>query len=298
MQSLWMLVAALLFAVMGACVKLASEHYSIAEMVLYRSLIGGLGLWVFVRWRGLSLASPVPWMHVRRGAVGTLALSLWFFATSILPLGTAMTLNYASSLYLAAFTVGAAMIAGRHVQWPLAVTVAAGFAGVIMVLQPSFTPEQSHGALAGLASGILSAGAYWHVKELGKLGEPEWRTVFYFSWTGAALGLAGSLISGFSSHSWPGVGLLVAIGATATLAQLAMTRAYGVGRTLLTANLQYSAIVFASIFGVVLFADVIPPVGWAGIAMIIASGVLATWLTSRSARELAVKTPVEPAAEK
>jgi S-adenosylmethionine uptake transporter len=304
MQSLWMLVAAFLFAVIGACVKLVAlpawGGYSVAEIVFYRSLLGTLGLLAFVKWQGVSLATPVLGMHVRRGAVGTVALSLWFFATTVLPLGTAMTLNYSSSLFLAAFIVLAAMLAGRRVNWPLAITVAIGFVGVVLVLQPSFRSDQTHGALAGLASGILSAVAYWHVKELGKLGEPEWRTVFYFSLTGVVLGLAGSVLTGFTAHSPIGVVLLVTIGVTATLAQLAMTRAYGAGRTLLTANLQYSAIVFASVMGVIVFADRIPLVGWLGIAVIIGSGVLATWLTSRRA-SVPVPAPVqtiEPAAEK
>jgi S-adenosylmethionine uptake transporter len=302
MQSLWMLVAAFLFAVMGACVKLVAlpawGGYSVAEIVLYRSLLGTLGLLAFARLQGGSLATPVLGMHLRRGAVGTVALSLWFFATTVLPLGTAMTLNYSSSLFLAAFIVVAALLGGRRVNWPLAVTVLIGFIGVILVLQPSFSAEQSHGALAGLASGILSAAAYWHVKELGKLGEPEWRTVFYFSLAGVVLGLAGSLLTGFTTHSPSGVTLLVTIGVTATLAQLAMTRAYGAGRTLLTANLQYAAIVFASIMGMLVFADRIPLVGWIGIATIIGSGVLATWLTSRRAPVPAPVEAIEPAAEK
>jgi S-adenosylmethionine uptake transporter len=286
MQSLWMLVAAFLFAVMGACVKLVAlpawGGYSVAEIVFYRSLLGSLGLLAFVRWQRVSLATPVLGMHLRRGAVGTVALSLWFFATTVLPLGTAMTLNYSSSLFLAAFIVLAAALAGRRVHWPLAATVLTGFIGVVLVLQPSFSADQHVGALAGLASGILSAAAYWHVKELGKLGEPEWRTVFYFSLAGVVLGLAGSVLTGFTAHTPVGVALLVTIGVTATLAQLAMTRAYGAGRTLLTANLQYAAIVFASLFGMLVFADRIPLVGWLGIAVIIGSGALATWLTRRA----------------
>ncbi len=296
MQSLWMLLAAFLFAVMGACVKLAAARYSIAEIVFYRSLLGCLGLAVFVRVRGLSLATRVPWMHLRRGAVGTVSLSLWFFSTTLLPLGTSMTLNYASSLYLAAFVVVAAMMAGRRINWPLATTVLIGFVGVLMVLQPSFNPEQAVAGIAGLVSGVLSAAAYWHVKELGKLGEPEWRTVFYFTFAGVVLGLAGSLLTGFTAHDAEGALLLLAIGVTATLAQLAMTRAYGAGRTLLTANLQYSAIVFASVIGVVFFADMIPLIGWLGIATIIGSGVLATLFTSRDARPLPAPS-AEPVSE-
>ncbi|MFZ5541088.1 MAG: DMT family transporter [Pseudomonadota bacterium] len=298
MQSLWMVFASALFSVMGACVKLASQHYSVAEIVFYRSAIGAVILFAFVRASGGSLRTRVPWMHVSRGAVGTLALALWFFATTVLPLGTAMTLNFSSPLFLAAFTVLAALLAGRSVRWPLAIAVAAGFVGVILVLQPSFRADQAVAGLAGLVSGVLSAAAYWHVRELGRLGEPEWRTVFYFSLSGVALGLAGTVVTGFSSHSWRGAALLAAVGITATAAQLAMTRAYGRGRTLLTANLQFSAVVFAALLGEVVFADRIPTVGYLGIAVIVASGVLATFVSARPAHP-APRAPVaEPSTEK
>jgi drug/metabolite transporter (DMT)-like permease len=297
MQSLWMLLAAFLFAVMGACVKLAASRYSVMEIVLYRSLLGAIGIAAFVRWRGETLTTVVPWMHLRRGAVGTAALSLWFYATTILPLGTSMTLNYSSALFLAAYIVAVALLAGRRVDWPLAATVLLGFAGVVLALRPSFAQEQTVGALAGLASGVLSTFAYWHVRELGRLGEPEWRTVFYFSVSGCVLGLLGTLLSGFSAHDPLGVALLLAVGLTATFAQLAMTRAYGQGRLLLTASLQYSAIVFASVFGVTLFGDRLPLSAWLGIALIVGSGVLATALTARAKRAAQLPRTLETAAE-
>lgn len=282
MQSLWMLVASFLFAVMGACVKLATQYYGIAEIVFYRSLVGCIALAAFARWRGLELSTSLPWVHLRRGVAGTAALSLWFFATTVLPLGTAMTLNYASSLYVAAFAVVAGLAAGRRIDWALATAVLVGFGGVLMVLQPSLNPQQAAAGIAGLASGLLSAVAYWHVKDLGRRGEPEWRTVFWFTCTGLVLGLAGALLAGLSPHTGRGVALLLAIGVTATAAQLAMTRAYGAGRTLLTANLQYSAIVFATLIGVAWFADRIAPIGWIGIATIIGAGALATLIAARS----------------
>lgn len=303
-----MVVAAFFFSVMGACVKWAGRYYGVAEIVLYRSLIGVVILSVFVLLRGsarrtngnaFSLATPLAWLHLRRGITGSTALALWFYATLILPLGTAMTLNYASSLYLAAAVIGISMHQRKHVDIRLAVAVIVGFAGVLLVLQPSVSRDQGVAALAGLFSGVLAAVAYWNVRELTQLGEPEWRTVFYFSLTGTLLGLAGSLVSGFAAHTSEGALLLLGVGVSALLAQLAMTRAYGSVHTLLVANLQYSAIVFASILGVALFGDRIPLIGWIGIAVIIASGVAASTFTARRrVAGPAEVTDVEPAAEK
>jgi S-adenosylmethionine uptake transporter len=281
MNALWMVAAALLFSLMGVCIKLAGRQYGIAEIVFYRSLFGVLSLAAFVRWRGFTLATPLAGVHVRRSSFGVAALALWFYATMVLPLGTAMTLNYTSPLFLAAFLVGVTLRRGDRVDVKLLTAVAVGFVGVLMVLQPSFSDEQLVPALAGLMSGLLSAAAYWYVRELGRLGEPEWRTVFYFSLTGTLLGLAAAAIAGFTAHDGLGILLLLGVGTTATLAQLAMTRAYSHGHTLVVANLQFSAVVFASALGVAFFGDRIPLSGWLGIGVIIASGIGSTVLMAR-----------------
>jgi S-adenosylmethionine uptake transporter len=282
MSALWMLVAAVLFAVMGAMVKTAMQSYSVPEIVLYRSLIGVVMLYGFVRVKRGTLATPVARTHLTRGAVGTAALSLWFYATGALPLGTAMTLNYTSPLFLAAMVVGAAARADERVDWRLVIAIAVGFVGVMLLLQPTIGGgEQVIAATAGLVSGVLSAIAYWYLRHLGRLGEPEWRTVFYFALSGTALGLAGTAILGFSSHTPRGIALLVGVGITATLAQLAMTRAYAHGHTLVVANLQFAAVVMASLLGIAIFGDHIPLLGWLGIAIIIVSGVMSTALIAR-----------------
>jgi S-adenosylmethionine uptake transporter len=282
MQSLWMLVSALFFALMAACVKLASAHYGTAEIVLFRSLVGVVVLFAYARLTGQSLLTSVAGMHIRRSVMGVTALALWFYAIGKLPLGTAMTLNFSSPLFSTAFVIGAALISGRRVPWALAGCVGIGFAGVVLILRPSFVAGHELPALVGLLSGFLSAVAYRHVRDLGRIGEPEWRTVFYFSLCGSVLGLIGAVPDGLTrDHTAAGLVTLIAVGVSATLAQLTMTRAYGKGRTVLTANLQFSAIVFAALLGMVLFGDRIGFAGWLGIGIIIASCVAAAALVAR-----------------
>jgi len=291
MNALWMLVASVLFSLMGACVKYAGRHYGVTEILFYRSVIGAACLFAFVQLRGMSLATPLAAMHLWRGVVGTAAVFLWFYATTVLPLGTALTLNYTSPLFLALLVMSVARRSGASIDWPLMTTVGVGFVGVMLVLQPNFAPRQVIGAASGLLSGVLSAIAYWQVKQLGERGEPEWRVVFYFSLTGTILGGLGSLGTGFTEHTAGGALLLTLIGVCTLLAQLAMTRAYGQGRTETAASLQFSAVVFATALGVVLFDDRIPLVGWAGIAVIIGSGIASTALT---ARRRALRGPLSP----
>ena len=68
-------------------------------------------LWLLARRQGVALRTQYPGMHAWRSLVGVLSLGAWFYALAGLPLATAMTLNYMSSVWVAAFLVGGAMLA-------------------------------------------------------------------------------------------------------------------------------------------------------------------------------------------
>ncbi len=298
MQALWMVLGALLFASMGVCVKIASAWFGSAELVFYRGLIGMLLLWLLARRQVITLATRYPGMHAWRSLIGVASLGAWFYAIAHMPLAAAVTLNYMSSVWVAAFIVGGALLAwvpvpGRDgrvsrppLQAPLVLTVLAGFAGVVLMLKPSVGDGQGFAALMGLLSGLAAAFAYMQVVALSRIGEPETRTVFYFALGSAVAGGLAMGIEGASPWSgWHALWLLP-IGVLAALGQLCMTRAYATAKTesgtLVVANLQYSGIIFAAIYSVLLFDDRIDAAGWLGMALIIASGVAATVLRQRA----------------
>jgi len=280
MSPSWLIVAAsLLFATMGVCVKLASPHYGSGELVMYRGLVGALAIGALSHWRGESLRTTVPAQHFLRSLSGVVALCLWFYALGRLQLATAMTLNYTSSLWLALFLLGGAATARRKPSdLALALVALAGFAGVVLVLQPTIERDQWWAGLVGLLSGMVSAAGYLQVAALGRAGEPESRIVFYFSIGGVVGGAALSNVTGWHEHTWSGVGLLLAVGALATAAQLMLTRAYARGRTLVNASLQYLGIGFSFFYGVMLFDERITWTVAVGMLFIVAAGVLATAL--------------------
>ena len=306
MQALWMVLAALLFASMGVCVKIASQWFSSAELVFYRGLISIVFLWLLARAGGIPLATRHPRMHAWRSTIGVLSLGAWFYAIAHLPLATAMTLNYMSSVWIAAFLVGGALVAwvpvpgrdGRAADRPplqgaLVGTVLAGFAGVVMILKPDVGGTGGGGnglaGAVGLMSGLTAAFAYMQVVALSRLGEPETRTVFYFAVGSAVAGGLAMLFTGvtpWDQWTWSHAFWLLPVGLLASAGQLCMTRAYASARTengtLVVANLQYSGIVFAAIYSVVVFGDRIDALGWAGMALIIGSGIAATVLRQRS----------------
>jgi S-adenosylmethionine uptake transporter len=292
MQSLWMLFASFVFAIMGVCVKLASATSSTSEIVMCRGLVGMVLIAGFARVQKVSLRTTLPWHHAWRGLVGVTALWLWFFAIGQLPLATAMTLNYMAPIWIAAivFTLGW-WHKQRRFEWGLAAAIVTSFAGVALLLKPTIHAEQWLGGLLALISGFLSALAYIQVKKLGQLGEPEYRVVFYFSVSGVIAGLLSGLADSYLRtgefhilHTLSGTDFLLlgSIGLTATIAQMAMTRAYRLGAMLVTANLQYTGIVFSSIWGILIWGDHLSLSGWLGIVIILASGVAATFYNARS----------------
>jgi S-adenosylmethionine uptake transporter len=289
MQALWMVLASFFFATMGVGVKIASENFNTFELVCYRGFISMLFMWLMMRARGVALATKVPMMHAWRATIGVLSLGSWFYAIAHLPLATAMTLNYMSGVWIAAFIVGGSMFFSAtkdaKPQGALLFTVLCGFAGVVMTLRPTMDQNQLFAGVIGLLSGMGAALAYMQVTVLGRLGEPEERTVFYFALGSSIAGGIGILFTGFSPvSSWSSVGAwwLIPIGILASLGQWSMTRAYSKGSTLVVATMQYSGIVFASVYSLALFGDKIPPLGWAGIVVIVLSGVGATILRSRA----------------
>ncbi|MES2936136.1 MAG: DMT family transporter [Pseudomonadota bacterium] len=289
MQALWMILAAFLFASMAVCVKIASAWFNSAELVFYRGLLGMLFMLLLARQRGVSMATHYPWMHAWRSTIGVLSLGAWFYALAGLPLATAMTLNYMSSVWVAAFLVGGTLIAWNAKSGPvprqgaLVLTVIAGFAGVVLMLRPTVESSQVFAAVMGLLSGLVAALAYLQVMALGKLGEPELRTVFYFAVGSAVAGGLGMLATGTSDWDWGHALWLLPVGLLAAFGQLCMTYAYSHGATLVVANLQYSGIVFGAIYSLLLFDERMPLLGWAGMALIVASGIAATVLRARAA---------------
>ena len=285
-----MLVAALLFSVMSACVKLASAHFSVAEIVMYRGLTGVVLLALLIRHQHGTLRTPHIKDHLWRGAVGVVSLWLWFFGISKLPLATAVTLNYMSPIWMAAFLFCAGWWHAKdHVAWPLVAAILCSFVGVTLVLQPAFEAKQWVGALTTLGSGLFSAAAYLQVRKLSQLGEPEYRVVFFFSCVNLGAGLAGAATTAldpavvtFHALDWTSGGLLLLMGTSATLAQLAMTRAYAVGNTLVVANLQYTGIIFSSIWSMLLWGDRFDWHVWLGMAIILGSGLAVTYYNTRS----------------
>lgn len=269
----WMLMASLLFSVMGVCVKLGAAQFSTAELVFYRCFIGFLVIGCIVVLQKKPLATPVPGLQLTRAISGTIALMMYFYGIAHLPLATAVTLNYTSPLFLALLTV---FWMKERLSRTLVLAMIIGFCGVGLVLQPTIERSQWFAGVVGLASGFLAGIAILNVRRLGQAGEPEWRTVFYFSLVASIFGLGWMLSGPISEINTERLILILAMGGSATGAQLAMTRAYRKGQSLAVATLAYATVVFSSAFGVMIWGDPIHLASLIGVVLIMVSGLITT----------------------
>ena len=273
MTSSWMLVAGFLFATMGVFVKLGSAQFGSAELAFYRSVMTFVAMLGVVRLRKGSLATPHLGMHVVRSTVGAISLMAYFHAIGALPLATAQTLNYTSPIFLAIATL---VMLRERMSGRLIAAILLGFAGVALLLRPTFEEGKEGAAMIGLFSGVLAAWAYLSVRTLGRMGEPDWRVVFWFGLVASILCAAWQLAtSRFHPVRWDNAWILAGMGICGTAAQLAMTRAYRTGNTLVVGALSYSTLVFGSIATMLVWKQPLAPLEWIGMLVIVASGILA-----------------------
>ncbi|MDX2218147.1 MAG: DMT family transporter [Burkholderiales bacterium] len=293
MTSSWMIVAGALFACMGVFVKLGAAHFSAAELAMYRSAVGLILIGGMVLARGQTLAT-VHWRtHLLRGGVGFVSLIAYFYAVTQMPLATAMTLSYTAPLFLAAMTT---LLLREKFPPLLIAAIVLGFTGTALIFRPSASDGHLLPALLAVGSGFFAAWAYLNVRKLGRAGEPDWRIVFYFTLISTIGGALFQLVfapqagpARFNPITLQNAWILIGMGLCATGAQLALTRAYRLGNTLVVGALSYSTVVFACIAGLIVWQDVLPLMSWLGIAVIIAGGVLATQVETKAHGKVVVE---------
>ncbi|WP_292977054.1 DMT family transporter [Nitrosomonas sp.] len=271
MSSLWMLVAGFMFACMGELVKLASAFFSNTELVFYRSLVGVISTFAVMRFYGKPVMTKHWKAHCWRGLAGLSGVLLFFYCILELPLATAISLNSTWPLFLAFLAV---IFLKEEFTWLLVVAVVVGFAGVVILLRPTLAEDQWYIALIGAGSGLFGGIAHLHIRQLSEQGESDWRIVFYFTLVCTVATGVWLLFTAFSPVSVQSLTLALGIGVTATLAQLAISRAHHGSNIIIVGALSYSTVLFAGLMDLFLWDDRLPVSAWIGMGLIIAGGVL------------------------
>ncbi|MEY4377909.1 MAG: hypothetical protein RJB26_2459 [Pseudomonadota bacterium] len=277
--SLWMVAASLCFAVMAALVKVCAQRgVPFAQAVFYRGLIAFLLAVAVLRFNGQTVMT-VNWRaQFVRGMIGIVGVFAYFGGVLLLPLASAITLNYTSPLILASVML---FQARQRPPWPLLAALAGGFFGVVLLLQPSFNSTQWLGVGAAFTSALTAVAAALHIRTLARLQEPAWRTVAWFSGCVAVAAFPWYLASNPASLTLSGAASVLAMGIAGALGQALLTLAYQRGHALLSSLLGYSQIVFTTLLGMWWWHEHPGLETWLGIALIVGSGALSTTFMGR-----------------
>lgn len=287
MQSLWMLVAAVFFSLYAVFVKFAGlEGLGSWEILLFRSAFCVVVFYCVMKYSGITVTTHHPWQHIIRSLAGTVAILCGIYSVSHLNIGLAMTLNYTAPLFIGCFVLVYAARNKIPVNWKLLSMVLLGFAGVVVLLSPTISPSEYFSAAVGIGAGFFTAVATSFVKRLGVLQEPESRIIFYLVFTSFICGLAGTLFTG-GFHEWTSTAACMVAGLCicSAMGQFCLTRAFSRGNLVLSSSLQYTVILFSTIFGEVIFNEPIHLTAVIGMLMIVAAGLCASYFVRAEIRE-------------
>ena len=278
----YMLLAALGFSLMGGSAKALKESFTAGQLVFYRNAVGLIFLLP-----GLFLFPPVqkggkPLRLAFRGLMGTLALYTLLYCILHLPLGTAMSYNLTSALFIAIFSF---FLFKEYHGKRVLFAVMLGFAGMLLIYKPVMHFSWYY-HIAGLLSGIFSAFAYLTVGRLAAYYDP--RIIVLSFLVGGVLLPSVSLLIHYSSGAvadglfiidwkWPS-GLewfwVLFMGIAALFGQYFVTKAYGSDKAGIVSVFGYANIIYSVFIGMLL-GDAFPDLmSWAGIFCIISSGVI------------------------
>jgi drug/metabolite transporter (DMT)-like permease len=274
-----MLGAALLFAVMSAMVKLLSHALPNAMIVFLRSGLSFLVLLPPILRRGPGELRTRHWKeHVVRGVVGMAGMYCFFFVISQMGLAEALLLNYSLPLFIPLVErVWLGEPTPRGIWKPLGI----GLCGLVLILKPGmalFRPA----ALVGVVGAVFAATAQVGVRRL-TLNESVPKIVFYFSVSSTLIALGPALLT-WTTPQLVELPVILAMAASGTLAQLAMTRAYQLAPAAHVGPFFYGSVVFAALLDWIIFARHPDALSTIGTALVIVAGILA--LRGRSAERV------------
>jgi drug/metabolite transporter (DMT)-like permease len=276
------LLAIFFLSTMSALVKLAeSRGASLPETMFWRQFCAlPVVLGFVIAGPGLrSLRTTRIKGHMARAMVGLVGMVFTFGAVLLLPLAEATTFQFTVPIFA---TVLGALVLREKTGWQRWSAVLAGFAGVLIVAQPGSHDVPLFGAFVGLMAALFVTLVAILLRQLRD--EPAGTTVFYFT-TLTLPFLCVAYAFSFRSHDWLTWANLGAIGLVGGMGQIALTAASRAAPVAAVVPMDYSGLVWATLYGFLLFGVLPTPMTWVGAPVIIVSGLFIVWREHRLGRQ-------------
>ena len=287
------LSAVLLFVIMAALIKAASDVVPPGEAVFFRSFFA---LPIILGWIALrgelrtGLKTQNPTGHLWRGMFGVSAMACGFAGLGLLPLPEVTVLGYAAPILTVLF---AALLLGERIRLIRMSAVVIGLVGVVIVMLPQLGNDEMGtaarwGVALVLASATLRALAHVHIRKLVQ-DETTSAVVFYFASTASIFALMTAPF-GWVLPDALTAAQLIGAGLVGGVAQILLTSSYRHAEAAFLAPFDYASILFALVIGYTIFNEIPTIHTIIGSIIIIAAGVLIIWRE----RHLGMKRPPSP----
>ena len=273
----WMLLTGFLFVGVTATVKHVGQGVPAPQAAFLRFLFGSLMLLPALKAiRAVPLSRRTLRLFALRGAVHSVAVSLWFFAMARIPMTDVTAMNYLSPVYVG---LGAALLLGERLPKRRIAAVALALVGVLVVLRPGVR-EVSEGHLAMLVMPVMAATGYLVAKRLSS-EVPALVIVGMLSVT-VTIGLLPLALAVWVTPTPAQTGWLVLTAAFATGGHYAMTRAFAAAPVSATQPVTFLQLVWAALLGWALFGEAIDPFVVLGGTLIVVAVTYDAWREGRS----------------
>ena len=275
---LCILTSAFCFATMNMFVRLSGDLPSI-EKSFFRNFVAMIISFLMIirnkdgfRWeKGNSTL-----MFVRAFA-GTIGILGNFYAVDHLMLSDATMLNKMSPFFAIIFSI---FLMKEKVSLSQALIVLGAFIGALFVVKPTFSNVNLFAAGIGFIGGVGAGLAYTCVRKLGTMGEKGSRIVFYFSLFSCLVTLPYMLFD-FHPMTFNQLILLLLAGASAAGGQFAITAAYTYAPAKEISVYDYSQVIFAAIYGFIMFNQIPDAYSFFGYLIIIAMAIVMFWYNNK-----------------
>lgn len=262
-----MLAAVCMFSFGDALGKFIVATYSVGQLMLLRAC-AALALLAPSMWRRRAEFRRIerPWLQLLRVALSTLEIAAFFLAAAYLPLADVVTYYMATPIFVTALS---AMVLREQVGWRRWSAILIGFCGVLIALQPS-VQAVTWPAMIALAGSLAFSGLLLITRSLRAtpdivLASAQFSGTLVFGIVVAPFG--------WITPTWSQLGLFFAAGAISVGALLCVNRSLKLAPASTVAPYQYSMILWAVMFGYVVFGDVPQPPTALGAAIIVGAGL-------------------------
>ncbi len=264
---LWMLISCAFLSGVAVCGRYAAlEGVALFQIVLLRLVFAGLAMTPMLARRGPSmLRTPHLRLYLVRVVTGFLAMTTWFAAISLAPVGEVTAIAFLMPLFA---TIGAALFLAERVGWRRWGAIAVGFVGALVILRPGIV-ESSAGTWLAVLSAILMAGSSLFIKQLADRDHPD-TVVLITTLMQASLALGPGLWvwQPLEAELWAVFALMGTLG---MLGHITLARALRAADASVVMGVDFARLPFAVLFGWALFGELIDLWTWLGAGLIFAA---------------------------